>query len=466
MSMTDFAFPLHTLVQACQTRHVDDIPTSVPTISTDTRTITQGALFVALRGERFDGHRFVANAHAEGAAVALVDADAEAKVREAAPELPLIVVDDTLRAFGQMGHAHRQAMGAKVIGVAGSNGKTTTKELIAALVSQVGHTLKTEANHNNWVGVPQTLLKLRPEHRFAVVELGTNAPGELAWLTTLADPDVGVLTNIQAEHLEGFGDLAGVLKEETRLFAGMREDAWRIVPVDEALLANHESLTHGQQRGFGRVDTAHVRLLESISLGLDGQRLHLNLDGVPWTLRVPLLGPHNAINVAAAVACAERFGLDQETCQQGLDQVKAVKQRIDPVEMAGRLIINDAYNANPGSMRAALNALSSLPAQRWVAVLGDMRELGAHSAEAHASLGREAISSVDALFAFGEEAQAMADAARQSDPQRPVAQGDRPELAARFIAAHSAPGDGVLIKGSRGVRLERVLPYLKALLGG
>jgi UDP-N-acetylmuramoyl-tripeptide--D-alanyl-D-alanine ligase len=450
------------------------LPERVDEVCTDSRALRdavhghseqgtpRAVLFVALRGERFDGHDFIAQAQAAGAAAALIATAQVEPLRAQGVTLPLLAVADVGAAFGALASAHRALMPAKVIAVAGSNGKTTTKELIASILSGVGLTLKTEANHNNLIGLPQTLLRLRPEHQFAVVELGTNQPGELAQLTRWTLPDVAALTCIQPEHLEGFCSLAGVYEEELSLLVLSPPDAIRVVPAHEATVRADERLQDLPIHVAGGVEGATVRLRGVEPLGVEGQRLSLEIDGVTVTAHLPLLGVHNAQNAAVAAAAAAAVGASAAAIVAGLERVEHVKQRMTPLHIAGRLVINDAYNANPGSMQAALRALRALHPGRWVAALGEMRELGAASVSAHKTLGLDAAAAgLTALYLFGEQARAAADSASGRAPHMALRCGDDPADAAAFIATHARRGDAVLLKGSRGVRLERVLALLE-----
>lgn len=471
LNATRGGYPLTQLLVECDIRFETsgEVPEWVEVISTDSRSPSlAGGLFVALVGERFDGHDFVMAAQGAGAVVGVVAAARVEDLRAQGVTMALIGVGDTGEAFGALASAWRQKLGEagplKVVAVGGSNGKTTTKEMIAAILGRCGQTLKTEANHNNQVGLPQTLLRLRPEDRFAVVELGTNRPGEMAVLTRWARPDVVALTCIQPEHLEGFGSLAGVYEEELSMLLRAPAGAVRVVPASEAVVRDDERLKDEPLWVAGGVEEgaqAAVRLKDVEFLGVLGQRFKLAVHGQEAEVTLPLLGVHNVQNAAVAAAAAIAAGAQLSDVVTGLENMSGVKQRMTPLEIAGRLIINDAYNANPGSMQAALRALKNLHRGRWIAVLGEMRELGEATLSAHVALGREvATAGVSALYAFGPQAQPTADTASIRAPQMVVAAGDDPAQAAAFVAQHAHPGDAVLLKGSRGVRLERVLALL------
>jgi UDP-N-acetylmuramoyl-tripeptide--D-alanyl-D-alanine ligase len=431
-----------------------------PSVSTDSRTLTPGALFIALEGERFDGHGFVAAAAARGAAGAVV------RRGKSVPGVPLdfglFCVDDTLRALGALAHFHRKRFSLPLGAVGGSNGKTTTKEMVGSILAVGGAALKTEGNLNNEVGVPLTLLRLTSEHRAAVVELGMNAPGEMGRLVALAEPDAGLLTTIQPEHLEGLGSLAGVARAEGELFLGLAPTATAVVNLDEALVVEQAKASRARWVTFGRDPKADVRVEGTRAVGRAGQEVQLRADGHTHLLPLSFVGVHNALNAAAAFALARAMGIGAEACLQGLARARPTARRLNVVEgLRGLTVLDDCYNANPASVEAALLTARELAgAGRVVAVLGDMLELGDGEAMEHARMAEVAgrLASVRAFLGPRNAA---------------VAVGDESPDAARFVEVEALwawleprllPGDVVLVKGSRGMRMERLVERLTGVL--
>ena len=430
-------------------------------VAIDGKKVQPGGLFVAVRGERFDGHDFIDQAMASGATGALV-----ARGRGAAcmrPGLTVIEVEDTVQALGRLAQAHRRAQAdLRIVGVAGSNGKTTTKELCAAVcVAALGAdaVLKTEGNLNNHLGVPLTLLRLEPQHRVAVVEMGMSALGELAYLAELVSPDIGVIVSIGVEHLEHLHTLDNVARAEAEILPSVRT---AVLPLDEPLLASHhqDAVARGTRVwSFGgtgadvsvtenRADASGVAL----SLGLPGGRT--------LQAHLPLVGVHNGVNAAAAVAVGLALGLAPEAIRRGLETVQPAKHRAQLISVGNRLVLDDCYNASPVSMRAALDALVAAgQGRRKLAVLGDMLELGPDSRRLHHELGAYAAMCVDELIVLGAEGRHIFEAAAPLLGEH-VVLVDSPEAAAALAWAKSGPGDVILIKASRGMRLERVIDHL------
>ncbi|MEA3244538.1 MAG: UDP-N-acetylmuramoyl-tripeptide--D-alanyl-D-alanine ligase [Gemmatimonadota bacterium] len=460
--------------------HGDAFPrghSPVARIWTDTRTIGAADCFVALRGDSFDGHDFLEQAVDAGAAALVVD-DAR---RARALGVPAFVVPNTLTALGALARYRREAWGRPVVAVGGSNGKTSTKELLRAALAARLTVHATQGNLNNQVGVPLTLLALPDAADVAVVEVGTNTPGEIAILRDIVRPDAAVVTAIEEEHLEGFGDLAGVLREEASLLDG--------VPL--AVVPSHETALVAEARRRARrvvatglperaVPTAHATggdagavgvgalveslIADSASLAADGTG-RLSLGAVEVT--VPLRGEHNLRNAMLALAVARASGVSVADAGRGISTlqpgaVPGMRSAVEPLGAA--LLVNDCYNANPGSARAAIRLLGAVAGARpRVIVLGTMRELGAHEGAAHRDIAREALASGAALVAgIGAFAPALRELA--PDDARVVTADDVadlwPALAPR-LARHAA----ILLKASRGVRLERLVPHLRDWAG-
>jgi UDP-N-acetylmuramoyl-tripeptide--D-alanyl-D-alanine ligase len=431
-------------------------------VATDTRTLAGGELFVALKGERHDAHGFVPEAAAAGARGVLVERAVDGA---GAGGLTVLAVRDTLRALQDLAAAERRRRAPCVLGITGSNGKTTTKEMLAAILVAAGGTaavLKTQGNLNNLVGVPLTLLGLGGRERWAVVEMGMNAPGEIWRLTEIADPDVGIITNVGPAHLAGLGTVAGVARAKGELFARMRRGATAVVNADDPLVAALGDAFPGRVVRFGAgtdVAAEDVRLDDS---GAAAFRLCLGATTVEVRLRIP--GRHNVQNALAAAAAAASLGIGAEIVAAGLAAAEPVGNRMRVVTLpTGVTILNDSYNANPASVAAALRSLADARATRRIAVLGDMLELGAASAEHHRAIGRLAArAGVDALYLFGEHAADTAAGAAEALPAEAIHVAASHATIAEGIARSAAPGDWILVKGSRGQRMEEVVRLLGA----
>ncbi|MDF1504212.1 UDP-N-acetylmuramoyl-tripeptide--D-alanyl-D-alanine ligase [Roseisolibacter sp. H3M3-2] len=421
-------------------------------VATDTRALRGGELFVALRGERFDAHDFLADAVKAGAA-ALVVQDAE---RTAGLGVAAFVVRDTLHALGLLARHWRRTWGGTVVGVAGSNGKTSTKELLRAAIGAERTVHATTGNLNNLVGVPLTLLALPPATEVAVVEMGTNMPGEIRRLRAIVEPELVVLTSIGEEHLEGLGDLAGVLREESDAF----DDAeLAVVPADQPEVGD---AARGRAR---RVESAGLDVgdlrAERWELHPDGTGT-LVVDGVE--VRTPLRGAHNLRNAMLALAAARALGIPFASAARGLAAMPVPSMRSAWTPLGAATLVNDAYNVNPDSARAALALLVGAAAGgERVVVLGSMRELGPHAARLHEQLARDALArGLEVVAGVGDMAAALT-AVAPGDP-RVVAAPDVDELWPR-LAPRLAPDAMILLKASRGMRLERLVPHLEAWAG-
>jgi UDP-N-acetylmuramoyl-tripeptide--D-alanyl-D-alanine ligase len=425
-------------------------------VSTDSRTLPPGSLFVALRGERFDGHQFLTQVAAQGARGAVVQ---RGHPRPQVPEnFTLYEVFDTLIALGALARWHRRRFRIPVGAVGGSNGKTTTKEMVGSILAVRGPALKTEGNLNNEVGLPLTLLRLAPEHVSAVVEMGMNHSGEMGRLCAIAEPDAALLTTIQPEHLEGLGSLEGVAAAEGELFAGLGATATAVINLDDAQVVGQGGRARGRRLTFGRAPEAEVRLIDSRARGRNGLELTVAAEGRHWPLALVLVGDHNALNATGAFALGLALGYRPEECVAGLAAARPYARRLNVSEAPGGwTVLDDCYNANPASMAAALQTAQSLAAGgRVVAVLGDMLELGPDELREHAALGAK-VAQVASLAAFfgPRSSQAMA-------PARGIeaAHFEAIEPLWEWLLPRLRHGDVVLVKGSRGMRLERVVEKL------
>ncbi|PIE83465.1 MAG: UDP-N-acetylmuramoyl-tripeptide--D-alanyl-D-alanine ligase [Candidatus Contendobacter odensis] len=449
--MDDIFAPLHLQAIAQQLNGElfgDDIAFS--TVSTDSRQLPEGALFVALGGEHFDGHNFITTAREQGARAALVE-------RTVTDPLPQLRVADTRLALGQLAAIWRARFSGMLIGLTGSNGKTTVKEMIAAILRQRGTTLATRGNLNNDIGVPLTLLRLNSEHRYAVIEMGANHHGEIAYLTGLVQPDVALINNAGPCHLEGFGDIAGVARAKGEIFLGLKPDGVAIINRDDPHADDWLALnTERRIIDFGLDPAAAVsaHLLDPAS-----NRFQLITTAGTTEIQLPLPGQHNIRNALAAAAATLAVGATLENIQAGLETLSSVSGRMQRLSgWHGGDVIHDAYNANPASLAAALHAVGTQPGRKWL-VLGDMRELGAAADDLHAQSGQEARSAgFERLYALGDHSRAAAIAFNAGGQHF----NDVDELVAALHNDLDNDDESpvVLVKGSRGMRMERVVMAL------
>nr|HEX4315566.1 UDP-N-acetylmuramoyl-L-alanyl-D-glutamate--2,6-diaminopimelate ligase [Kofleriaceae bacterium] len=426
---------------------------AISRVTIDSRTAAPGALYVAIRGDNHDGHDFITGAISNGA-VAVVTDRPVAEVRgptSEAPPVPSIVVGDTRVAIGKLARVHRDAWGGRLVAITGSAGKTTTKELARAALSAAATTHAADGSLNNETGVPLTLLGLRAFHRYAVVEMGMRGLGQIEYLTRLATPDVAVVVNAGTAHIELLGSTDAIARAKSEIWLGLRAGGTVVRPADDERLAAHarEHAPTARVVTFGDIDAADVRLA-SYRARDDGGDLELDVFGERRALQLQLVGRHAAIDACAALAAAHAAGASIDDGLAGLARARAPAMRGELVTVAGRRVIVDCYNANPASMAAALRTLAERSGGARVAVLGDMLELGDHAPAEHAAIGALATQLGIRAFALGDHAAALGEPAR-----------DPADAAARALAA-TQPGDWILLKASRGMRLERVLDALKA----
>ena len=417
-------------------------------LSTDTRSLRQGNLFVALQGPSFDGHDYVGQADARGAAAAAVS-------RPVGGSLPLLRVADTRLALGALAADWRRRFDIPVVAITGSNGKTTVKEMVAAILHRSGRPLVTAGNFNNDIGLPLTLGRLGPEHDYAVLELGANHPGEIAALAAIAAPGIGLVNNAAPAHLEGFGDLEGVARAKGELFERLPADGVAVINADDRFAPLWRQLA-GARRviSFGLEKEADVGGRWRSEAG--GSRVELCTPAGEAALRLQLAGRHNVMNALAAAAVATALGVTPAQIAAGLAALVPVDGRLQPQPgLRGLHLIDDTYNANPASLQAALEVLAGAAGERWL-VLGDMGELGADSARLHRAAGEAArAAGIERLWTLGELA-ALAAPAFGSGAQ---AFEDSHALVAALQEA-AGPGVTALVKGSRRMRMERVVQAL------
>jgi len=453
---------LREIVQAVTGAAADDVPlTSVTGVSTDTRQVATGELFVALRGERFDGHDYVGAALERGAVAAVVASARLGALRTGlGPEAAgrLIGVDDPLAAYGRLAHYHRQQLPAQVVAVAGSNGKTTTKAMIAHVLGARWRVRASPKSFNNAVGVPYTLLSADARDDFVVVEIGTNAPGEVDALARLAQPDLGVITSLGEEHLEGLVDLEGVAAEECALLAHLR-GGFAAVNVDRPLIRRHLPADGLTVVTFGAEPDADLRV-DAVEYAAPWLRFRVN---ERFTYRLPMPGRHNAVNALGAIAVARRLGWDHGEIAARLEGFAPPPMRCELVTQGGVTFLNDAYNANPTSAAAALEMLMAHPCGgRRVVVFGEMRELGRQRAALHRQVAEWLRDSGVGLVALvGPAVELMGPTLKGDGLFGPeVLHAATVEACAERLAGRLAAGDVVLLKASRAVGLERLLTLL------
>jgi UDP-N-acetylmuramoyl-tripeptide--D-alanyl-D-alanine ligase len=432
----------------------------VSRVCTDSRDLRPGDLFVALSGDRHDGHQFVPEAIRRGAVAAMVNRS-DARRFEG---LPLLVVGGTRSALGRMAARYREGFRLPLIAVAGSNGKTTTKEILGTILAGCFETLRSPESFNNDIGVPRTLFDLESRHVAGVVEVGTNHPGELAPLLRMVQPRIGVLTHVGEEHLEHFGSLAGVLEEEGWIGEFLPPDGVLVLPGDAPWSDAIAARTRARLVRVGSGPRVDWRLLgaetdaEGTTFGIRAPR-----SGLSGEYRINLLGRHQVVNAMLALAVASEFGLSREEMQRGLAACRPARWRMNRWQYEGVEVIEDCYNANLDSMLAALEALRAFPCLgRRVVLVGGMAELGIHTARAHAVVGRRAAElGIDRLIGVGEAAAVSVEAAVEAGMGQALSV-DTLETAVGALRAFLRPGDCLLVKGSRSARLERLGAMIRA----
>lgn len=436
---------------------------TVSGVSTDSRTVAAGELFVPLRGERFDGHDYIAAAAARG--VRIVVAEEQWLATNSLPTgVVAVVVADTLRALGDLASFHRRRFAAPVVAVTGSNGKTTTKEMLAAILSRTGPGLKTSGNLNNLIGLPQMLLQLRADHRWAVLEMGMSAFGEIDRLAEIARPELGIITNAFPAHLETLGSVEGVARAKGELFLRLPPGGSAIFNADDPLIVACPSPEGVRRFSFG-LHHADVTAEALDSLGRDGQRFTLRLPNGTVPVKLRAFGRHNVANALAAAAAAYLLDVPPEEIARGLEDFTPYARRFNLEEIGDIVLIDDSYNANPASMAAALTTVRELRDKRsTVAVLGDMLELGEGTEEAHRQLGRLAATCVNRLYVLGAMAKIVAAGALEGGMEEGavIVAADHDEILddlRRTVAA----GDFILVKGSRGMVMDRIAEGIRKM---
>ncbi len=428
--------------------------------SIDSRTVVAGELFFAVKGERLDGHDFVQQALAAGALAAVVQHDQAARYGE---HHRLLTVADPLAALQRLGTAARRLWGKKLVAVTGSTGKTTTKEAIAQVLSTRFRVLKSEGNLNNHFGLPLQLLRLEPEHEIAVIEIGMNHAGEIRALAAIAQHDVAVVTNVGPVHLEFFDSVAAIARAKYEIIETLHSGGTAVLNADDSYVAQFGRDFHGKVVTFGIERPAEVRAENVHERGLEGSTFDLLAGGCRQSAALPLLGLHNVYNALAAVAVGLESGVTLFEAARALAALSAQDKRGQLMEVAGAVVINDCYNSNPKALAAMVNSFARLPARRRVIVAGEMLELGSTSDELHRQSGTAiAKGGIDMLLGVRGAALHMVEAARAAGMAAEFV--ETPQQAGEWLAREVRPGDAVLLKASRGVKLEGALEAWRARL--
>jgi UDP-N-acetylmuramoyl-tripeptide--D-alanyl-D-alanine ligase len=449
---------IRTALKAHRLTRGDDV--TVTGVSIDSRTAQEGDLFFAIRGPRFDGKDFLEAARQVGCSAGVIHRDPTGAAPPPADRDPifpggLLGVTDTTDALGKLAAYHRSQCPAAVVGVTGTNGKTTVKRMVDHILGKTLTGSASPASYNNCYGVPLTLLAAQQADDYVVCEIGTNAPGEVAQLAQIARPDVAVITSIGPAHLEGLGTLERVASEKASLLGSMSRGGLAVVWADHELLERSMTGYSCRMIRFGRCDKADLRLTDSQPAGW-GQRFQLN--GRLW-VDLPLPGEHNALNAIAAIGVAQRFGISQDQAAAALADLAGPPMRMQRIELGEVTVINDAYNANPASLAAAAGALGQMDGQRKIMVVGEMRELGASADDLHDQAGRDlAVAGVDLVVGVGEGGGRIARSAGSEGAGLEVC--DDLQQAADRLGGLLRPGDVVLLKASRAVGLERLIEPL------
>lgn len=442
-----------------------DIKQRFTGISTDSRMIKEGELFVALKGPNFDGHHFVLESFEKNAGGALIEEDRVSDIRlNTHQSKSAIIVKDTLRALGDIARQTRRNSSAKVIALTGSNGKTTTKEMIASCLESSFPILKTEGNMNNLIGLPLTLFKLKGDEKAVILEMGMNIAGEIKRLTEIAGPDIGLITNIEKVHLEGLGDIEKIKNEKGELFKGVSEDGVILINQDDPRVVEVSKVFKGRKISFGVKKEADMMAKEFRFVDSKGIEFTSIIDGDKERFFIPLLGKQFISNALCAIAVSKLFDIGIEKIKNALMNFKQLPMRMELISLGrGINLINDAYNANPKSMEYALETLSTLKGRgRAIAVLGSMMELGNFTEEAHRAVG-ELVGrlSIDFLIAIGNESAILVESAIRSGLSSGRAKIIESHYEAVFLLKKLLrEGDWVLVKGSRRMAMEKIIQYL------
>ena len=455
-------FTISDIAEATGGRIIGEPEGEVGGISTDSRSIGPGELFVPLRGASFDGHAYLAAVSERGTEVCL--AEESWLVDHILPaSMTCIAVNDTLHALGDLAAAFRRRYTLPVVGITGSNGKTTCKEMLATILNQISTGLKTAGNLNNLIGLPQMLFRLAPEHGWAVLEMGMSEPGEIDRLAEIAAPEVGVVLNAFPAHLESMGSIENVARAKGELLLRLPAGGCAVINADDPLISI-QPVPDGVRRITFGLQRSEVRATDIESRGIHGQRFTLQIGEDSLIVRLAAFGRHNIYNALAAAAAAHALGIPPEIIANGLELFRPYDKRFNLEKIGGLMLIDDSYNANPASMGAALATLAELKGDRAAFVaLGDMLELGSNEAELHRMVGVQAAQVADRLYLHGPLTVYCAEGAASAGmPATAVVRGMSHREIADDILDSAAEGDFVLLKGSRGMQMDKVAEAIRA----
>ncbi len=435
-----------------------DAHATVAGYSIDSRTLKPGEVFFAVTGDRFDGHDFVEGALKQGAVAAVVNKEHATRY---ACKTCLIVVEDTLAALQKMGAAVRRLWGKPLVGITGSAGKTTTKECVARVLGSKYRVLKSEGNLNNHFGLPLQLLKLKSEHEIAVIEMGMSHAGEIAALAKIAQPDTGVVTVVAPVHLEFFHSIREIARAKYELVEALPRGGCAVLNADDEYVCQFGRDFHGRVITFGVRKPADISA-HDIQATRAGISFQIRFQDRNLPVQLSLIGEHNVHNALAALAVGLHHGVPLEQAAEALASITPADKRGEMLEIAGATIINDCYNSNPKALNAMVDALAKMPAQRRIVIAGEMLELGPAGEPLHQSCGAQMAGKVDVLLGVRGLAKFIVQSAAAAGVQAEFV--ETPEMAAEWLARNIRPGDLVLLKGSRGVRLERALERWRELI--
>lgn len=464
-------FSLNDVLKATAGTLVSGLPeTFFHGISTDSRSIKKGNLFVALKGDQFDGHDFLKAVIKEGAVGILAHDEGKINQIPSGSISSVIKVVDTQVALGDLAQAWRKKFNIPVIGLTGSSGKTTTKEMIAAILGREKNILKTEGNLNNLIGLPQTIFRLNAKHEIMILEMGTNIRGEIKRLTQIAQPNIGLITNIGPAHLAGFGSVDVVTEEKKDLFFNMPPSGIAIINLDDKAVATSNEQWRGAKVTFSMSPNADISVKDIEKNGARGVSFNLVIDGNAQKVEMKIVGLHHVYNAMAAAAVAFATGIDQKTIAEGLAAFRPFSGRMEMIKLHnGSFLLDDSYNANPASVREALMTLKDLKTNRnGFVFLGDMLELGVESEEMHRKIGMlMATIGVNALFLQGDFSKITAGGAQEGglSPENIFFLSDK-ENGIDYLKKHLKKGDWILVKGSRGMKMERIVAQIRDHFGG
>lgn len=427
----------------------------VESIVTDSRQAEPGALFVAIPGQRVDGHRFIDDVVQKGAVAVLSEQDLGVR------PYPYIKVASSLQAVKDIAEFYLESLAIPVVGITGSVGKTSTKEVISAVLAQKYHVLKTEGNFNNELGLPLTVFRLRPEHQIAVLEMGISQFGEMSRLAKIARPDTCVITNVGPCHLEFLGSLDGVFRAKTEVFQYMKKHGRVVLNGDDARLAAVEEVNGERPLFFGLGQGADVWADGLRSDGLTGTWCRIHMEEGSFTVKIPIPGRHMVYNALAAAAVGKYYGMSMEEIQKGIESLEAIGGRLRIIKAGMLTVIDDCYNANPVSMKASLEVLENVPGRK-IAVLGDMGELGRDGQRMHQEVGIcAAASGLDLCICVGELSRYMAEAARREDPDLEVVHLEDLDSLMDILAGLKGQEATVLVKASHFMGFEKVIAFFE-----